>query len=136
MNQQNGFALFGAIVVHLFAGVDDSGTGTEWNRAVGIKLLAAPHPPGAGEYRDVAVVLMEMRPAHVAGFPFIEVGIGARLGGVAIERRVGGGAGRIVFPLNLVQRDITHRGRIERDARGGGAPADEDEGGGHEQANE
>ena len=94
MDQQNGFALFCAVVVHLLSCVDDGGAGGRLNGAIRIEFLAATHPPCAGDYRDVAVALMKLRPAHVAGVPFIEVGvgIGGGLGGITIEWRVGGGA--------------------------------------------
>src|SRR5205814_6298051 len=68
-NQQHGFLILGAVVVHLSGEMGNEGAGRHGNRTGGIELAPGPDPPGSLDNGNEAVVGVKMRAAHVARQP-------------------------------------------------------------------
>src|SRR5439155_9581634 len=79
----DGLLVLGAVVVDLARVMDNVASCGHRHGAVRIELLAGPHPPGAGQYDEEAVVRMKVRAAHVTRQPFEAHDVGARLAGIA-----------------------------------------------------
>src|SRR5215813_10018453 len=106
-----------AVVVHLAGMVNHVAASRRGNGAVGIELLAGAHPPGAGDHREEAVVLVKVGPAHVARIPFDARDVRPGFRRVAIEDRLLVRAVRILHPADVVGRDEIHRGADRKSTR-------------------
>src|SRR4029078_2439912 len=76
-----------------------------WNRlhSVQVVLRARVHPPGSGQYRDVAVVWMKMGPTVVVRQPLLENNIETRFRRSADQRRHFG-SGPLFAPLDILRQ--------------------------------
>src|SRR5947207_15283164 len=79
----DGLLALGAVVMDLARVMDDIASDEHRHGGVRIELLTGPHPPGAGQYDEEAVIRMKVRPAHVPRQPCKAHSGAARLAGGA-----------------------------------------------------
>src|SRR5947208_6643120 len=109
----DGLLVLGAVVMDLARVMDDIASGGHRHGAVRIELLAGPHPPGAGQYDEEAVIRMKVRPAHVPRQPFEAHNVGARLAGVAKQHGLLVRSGGVPDPFDVGGGFKMHRAAVD-----------------------
>src|SRR5262249_5824760 len=116
-DQDDGFLVLGAVIVHALGPVVDERAGRHRHRRVRIVGAARADPPRALDHGDEAVVRMPVRPAHIAGQPFGQHHVEAAfLVRIALQHRLlDARIVRVVLPRDLIWQLERHGAGIELD---------------------